>query len=101
MQCTFCVTFHACFYITTSKIPTFPASFPLPLAMTESVFGKGEYFWTNVFHPLTERLVPDIGKFGRVLNTVKVKLLKAMLALLPIYSLHFYASFGFSRDFGE
>ena len=54
---------------------------PPPLTMTEPVFGKGEYFWLNVFRPPTERLVPYIGQFERVLN--KVKLLKPYLRCSP------------------
>jgi hypothetical protein len=61
-------------------------------------FGKGQNFWTNVFpSPLTERLAPDISKFGRVLKIVK--LLEGLLALLPIYVL--LRLFGLSKDFGE
>lgn len=75
---------------------TFPHFTPVHLHRIS--FGKGEYFWTNVFpSPLTERFAADVRKFGRVLNTVK--LFEVVLALLPIYAL--LRLFRLSKDFGE
>ncbi len=88
-----------------SPVPLSPARFHLttpshfsPIYLDRISFGKGEYFWTNVFpSPLTDRFASDIRKFGRVLNTVK--LFEVVLALLPIYAL--LRLFRLSKDFGE
>ncbi|KAI0259481.1 hypothetical protein BC834DRAFT_627943 [Gloeopeniophorella convolvens] len=72
--------------------------FPPEKVEMQISFGQGEDFWTNVFpSPLTERLAPQIRKFGRVLRTVKR--LEGALALLPIRAL--LRLFGLSKDFGE